>query len=264
MQGDVQTIAFAKELADFRENYFTWPASQPNITVHIDQPLPLLRQIARWKAPSTSASITNGDSVSKGIDGAFSVDTSEAVPELTLVTQLTLSRLPTLRLQCSTWPHTISAAIYAAVINDIVVSTDVAWDTMHVLAVEEKLEHWVKETTANGKCTLDAILYTEVFHDDARNDALFMYPINALRNFALNMASTEAVVILDVDFVPSVNLTSKWQTKKGYEKLLKTLNRGYAVVVPALETRARKDWNEAIKYANGKWSLLIIAYNAFF
>lgn len=63
-----------------------------------------------------------------------------------------------------------------------------------------------------------------------------LYPVNAMRNRALANARTDAVLLLDVDFWPSAELSELMQKPAKYESLMKTLQAGAAVVLPAYET----------------------------
>ena len=56
------------------------------------------------------------------------------------------------------------------------------------------------------------------------------------RNRALANARTEAVLLLDVDFWPSAELSELMQKPAKYESLVNTLQGGAAVVLPAFET----------------------------
>mmetsp|Transcript_11300 Transcript_11300/g.21520 ORF Transcript_11300/g.21520 Transcript_11300/m.21520 type:complete len:336 (-) Transcript_11300:161-1168(-) len=60
-----------------------------------------------------------------------------------------------------------------------------------------------------------------------------LYPINALRNLALDQARTEMVFLLDVDFVPSEGLHASMAGKPA--TLQTTLLEGQLIVIPAFE-----------------------------
>lgn len=57
-----------------------------------------------------------------------------------------------------------------------------------------------------------------------------------MRNRALANARTDAVLLLDVDFWPSAELSELMQRPAKYESLMRTLEGGAAVVLPAYET----------------------------
>lgn len=63
-----------------------------------------------------------------------------------------------------------------------------------------------------------------------------LYPVNAMRNRALARARTEAVLLLDVDFWPSAELSELVQKPAKYASLVEELRKGTAVVLPAYET----------------------------
>ena len=63
-----------------------------------------------------------------------------------------------------------------------------------------------------------------------------MYPANAVRNRALLAAATDAVLLLDVDFVVSRSLAESIELPGGYEKLEAALAGGAnALLLPAFE-----------------------------
>jgi hypothetical protein len=63
-----------------------------------------------------------------------------------------------------------------------------------------------------------------------------LYPVNAMRNRALAGARTDAVLLLDVDFWPSAELSELMQKPAKYASLMAVLQNGSAVVLPAFET----------------------------
>lgn len=68
-----------------------------------------------------------------------------------------------------------------------------------------------------------------------------LYPFNAVRNRALGLAATEAVLLLDVDFLPSPGVVPAYQgTAEGYREMMAQLRRREAVVLPAFETARLK------------------------
>ena len=93
-----------------------------------------------------------------------------------------------------------------------------------------------------GKCRLDMVLLVERVCAPAlgcqsggrKRPAL--YPVNALRNRALAMAETQAVLLLDVDFLPSPALTTEYRSERGLGRISLHLNNRTAIVLPALAT----------------------------
>ena len=109
-------------------------------------------------------------------------------PDFTLVVQFSIDRLSSFEKLCENWAGPISAAIFA---------TDHETST---------LENFYKSSDILNKRT--NIGYHVVFKT-SHND---VYPINLLRNIALQQASTEFVFLLDVDFVPDPSLYSYLQS----------------------------------------------------
>lgn len=63
-----------------------------------------------------------------------------------------------------------------------------------------------------------------------------LYPINSLRNLALEQAPTKLVFLVDVDFIPSDNMHEALTTPPAYSKLVKGASHNMQVfVVPAFE-----------------------------
>lgn len=158
---------------------------------------------------------------------------------VTLVTQLSLERIAMLRSQCTLWPDRIAAAVYAPVFDGKVISfdkQDVNGTSLEDAKAALASLHAEREQYRHG-CALDLSLIVE--HMASIEDSrLGLYPFNAARNKALALAQTEAVLLLDVDFLPSPDLASAWMNSNstGYEKLMDDLNAGSIYVVPAFET----------------------------
>ncbi len=134
--------------------------------------------------------------------GCYTVEVVTRLPRLstgfTLVTQTSLIKLPHLEHALRTWDGYVSLALYA-------------YD-------DEEREAFLGYTCANCSVT--------VVHGGRRGQP---YPINLLRNIALQNAPTELIFTLDTDFLPSPGM---------YEHLLSTvptLVEGTVFVVPAFE-----------------------------
>jgi hypothetical protein len=84
-----------------------------------------------------------------------------------------------------------------------------------------------------------------------------LYPVNSMRNRALANARTEAVLLLDVDFWPSAELSELMQKPAKYESLQRTLAGGAAVVLPAYETGDAGDVGVEVarEAVLGEWTL---------
>lgn len=110
--------------------------------------------------------------------------------EVTIVTQCSVDRLPQLREMALAWDGILSVAIHAP---------SGAAQARHVLASLHA------EVEAASHCRLDVTFVTEACEGVAPEVAA-LYPINRLRNAALDAAETQRVFLLDVDFVPSAGL----------------------------------------------------------
>jgi glycosyltransferase-like protein LARGE len=142
---------------------------------------------------------------------------------LTLVTQLSVDRLGALAEQVLAWEGPVSAAIYIPYTHDDARAIPVLHD---IAACYEKLvgAEGVRDCRGpGGACELRiSLLWSReqgglVELKEANEEAETMearakraqsqydslYPVNALRNLALKAASTDLVLLLDVDFVPS-------------------------------------------------------------
>ena len=141
--------------------------------------------------------------------------------DITVVTQLSVDRLPQLEAMCAAWNGVVSAAVLVPPPG---------------ASGQQKAHRLVQESHArvegnSGRCLLNSCL-VEAPLGMSGYDA--MYPINALRNAALDQAETELIFLLDVDFVPSSGLCSS--LAQGYTELKEACTQHrVALVVPAFE-----------------------------
>ena len=89
-----------------------------------------------------------------------------------------------------------------------------------------------------GKCNLDISVFVEqVYGHDGQSASLSsLYPFNALRNRALGLSSTPAVLLLDADFMPSPIITDEYHSTQGHARITRQLQQMEAIVVPTLQT----------------------------
>eukprot|EP00850_Spirogloea_muscicola_P020195 SM000209S06374 [mRNA] locus=s209:144545:151960:+ [translate_table: standard] len=100
------------------------------------------------------------------------------------------------------------------------------------------------------RCRLDILFAMEV--DQA---VAALYPVNALRNIALSGISTELVILLDADFVPSDGLHQQLTQKEDYEALLRaTTQEKQLFVIPAFEMHGHvtEEWDTVAKKISGR------------
>lgn len=133
--------------------------------------------------------------------------------DVTLVVHLSLDRLRVFDQLASHWPGPISAAIYLSELETNLLLTSI-------------------QDSSNLYPARKNIGYHLVFRDNG-----FNYPINRLRNIALNNAITPYVFLSDVDFLPSTNLYG--YLKDTIENMVKGGERDplskRGLVVPAFE-----------------------------
>jgi len=134
---------------------------------------------------------------------------------ITLVTQTTFDRLPVLSFMCKRWSSPISAVVYMSSIE---------------------LQSWEETEVAFLFDCPNVVLVP--YEGINGTEKLNSFPINKLRNLALNQVWTSHVLVVDVDFIPSTGLD------KSVMSTVKTINDGqnksipynqYALVVPAFE-----------------------------
>ncbi|KAL4423752.1 hypothetical protein ABPG75_001053 [Micractinium tetrahymenae] len=142
--------------------------------------------------------------------------------------------------QCTTWPMPLVATVHVPVSGSKVLgSTGKTAATLD--ALKGQLAAFSARMQKEGECQLQLALFTE---EQAADNPDAVYPINALRNRGIQMAVTEArqivgslvILLLDIDFIVSEELTADLATAAGWEALMRRLQAGTAVALPAFET----------------------------
>ncbi|XP_046458581.1 LARGE xylosyl- and glucuronyltransferase 2-like [Daphnia pulex] len=128
--------------------------------------------------------------------------------DITWVAQLSLDRLQMIEPLCRLWEGPISLALYLS---------DTEADQFHSFVTES---HYLNSRTNIG--------YHVVYKQGS------LYPVNLLRNVALEQASTPFVFLCDIDFLPMPNL---YNTLKKAVQSLKVATENKALVVPAFESQ---------------------------
>lgn len=110
---------------------------------------------------------------------------------VTLITQFTLSRLPRFERMVKEWTGPLSITIYLTDFSDIELLRSYLIDEEH-LSIFRKVALTIVKP--------DYSISEEALRTRLR------YPINKLRNLALQIAPTDYVLVVDVDFVPSPHM----------------------------------------------------------
>lgn len=156
---------------------------------------------------------------------------------VSLVTQCSIDRLPRLKAQALAYGSgPISAAIYVPG-----VSSKDGDETNEQAAALDQIRQFHSSVSARGSCVTISLLFA---NDNAQADPEEydnMYPIQNLRNLALDAAPTSLVLLVDVDFIPSPGLSilgSGMDDPNGsipLEACRDMCNAGSVLVVPAFE-----------------------------
>ena len=157
---------------------------------------------------------------------------------ISVLTQLSVERLSMLRAQCRVWPAELNAVVYVPLMKDFgAISADVpALNGTSLTDIAHLVDQFYQDLQSDpsGHCRLNMELVVEEF-DDWEDPTWSLYPTNSLRNRALTMAKSEAVLSLDVDFLPSQEIVSMFNGR-AYEDLMRVLDQKTAYVLPAFET----------------------------
>ncbi|CAL5227189.1 g10104 [Coccomyxa viridis] len=150
--------------------------------------------------------------------------------DITIITQCSLDRLYMLEEQCNTWGGVTSVAVYLPLVyfqsaNDKKLQEAIS----HVEDFHEQIDR------THGRCRMDIVLLSEVI----KEQDLWAYPYNALRNQALSRADTDVLLLLDADFIASAGLHEFLTRDDKAADLMEDLTTNRKVIVlPAFETEA--------------------------
>ncbi|KAL3685628.1 hypothetical protein R1sor_003650 [Riccia sorocarpa] len=144
--------------------------------------------------------------------------------DITIVTQASADRLPAVEAMAKSWGGTMCVAFYVTSKSEL-------------KKLYPKLRNLHSKVEAQKQCRLNACVVSEegpLADTEARPP---LYPINAMRNVALNMAVTDLVLILDADFVPSKRMHDTLAGDESfYNQLLRmAVQERQMLVVPAFE-----------------------------
>jgi len=171
--------------------------------------------------------------------------------DVTLVTQLSIDRLHALETQCSIWGAVVSAAVYVPLVDNAIVSEDGDLSGGGMEAAIAAIEKFHRKQENEGKCVLDMLLVSE---DVVSLRYVGLYPVNALRNRAIQLASTDIILLLDADFVPNRDLSEDLANPQMYDALHRATSAHQAIVLPAFQILAEGDEGHrlALKAAESK------------
>lgn len=195
--------------------------------------------------------------------------------DITLVTQFSLGRLHNLQVQCAVWPGSLAAVLYIPVIqgtDEVMLPPNATGllaglNTTSLAAVLDRVHHIAQALvlSADGRatqrdapitegpgsstppppqCALHLRVYVEhlprpeTYPASTGGAAWASYPVNALRNRAIAMATTKATLVVDGDFIPgpAPRLLQLLRDRTQYNTLVTFMQSRRAVfVLPALE-----------------------------
>lgn len=155
--------------------------------------------------------------------------------DVSLVTHLSLDMLPKLEYQCERWSGRVAAAVYVKLPYDSEpIGNPYTEKVNETLSNAENTVDAFFRQIHDGEfaCTLDVLLAYEDFNPG--DIYLGLYPINSLRNRALQLADTENVLVVDVDVVPNIDLSHDLHIMSLYETLNRVTGNRQAIVLPAI------------------------------
>jgi len=144
---------------------------------------------------------------------------------VTIVTQCSVDRLPRLQAMAASWSGSISCAIH------------VPTDQEAAAAAIASINHMYQTISQTCPASLSIVLYQEPAQgkgDERAAWAVPLYPINALRNAALQAATTEYIFLLDIDFVAAPGAHSAIRAWLAEQQGVASKK---ALVIPAIEVR---------------------------
>lgn len=152
----------------------------------------------------------------------------------TLVTQLTVNRLPQLQAQCMSWHGPLSAAVYVHVQQDVP-SPLSRRNAFNLQKAVKTVENFHKAMESNPlACKLDIMLVYELFIEPR---ATLLYPVNVLRNLARLSARTDVLALMDVDMLVSSKIIRDLEDPVKSQRIVERCRNNLAAyVMPAFET----------------------------
>ncbi|KAL4441007.1 hypothetical protein ABPG77_010438 [Micractinium sp. CCAP 211/92] len=134
------------------------------------------------------------------------------------------------------WPLPLAAAVYLPMRGGLAAATLPHAAPVSEAAATKLVAQFHGRMGHEGICQLQLALFAEDLAAEGPAP-LVMYPVNALRNRALQMATTEAVLCVDTDILVSTAFAAEVSSSQGWAALQWQLDGGAAVVLPAFETQ---------------------------
>lgn len=162
--------------------------------------------------------------------------------DISLVTHLSIDMLHKLEFQCQFWASRIAAAVYVKLpYEENPKGSPYTAEVNQTLSdAEEEVDAFFRKIhDMEDVCTLDILLAYEDFN--AGDIFLGLYPINSLRNRALQLADAENVLVVDVDVVPNIDLSHDLHVMSLYETLNRVTGNRQMIVLPALTVTGSDD-----------------------
>ena len=170
--------------------------------------------------------------------------------DVALVTHLSIDMLSKLEYQCEHWSSRVAAAIYVKLpYEEEPVGNPFTEEVNQTLADAEEEVNAFFTRVQELPCTMDVLLAYEEYHSA---DVYFqLYPINALRNRALQLADAEHVLVTDVDVVPNTDLSHDLHIISLYETLSRVTENRQVIILPAITvTGSEEDPLTTARWAN--------------
>ncbi|PSC73160.1 Glycosyltransferase LARGE2 [Micractinium conductrix] len=153
--------------------------------------------------------------------------------DVSLVTQLSVDRLYMLEAQCGSWGSIISASVHVPLVQGRIVSELPELAGKDAATPLELISDFHERMEKRGRCKLDLVYVTE---EVGTIEQVGLYPVNALRNKALQLSQTEIVLLLDADFLPNRALSDMIHDQRMYDQLRRVTGYRQGIVLPAFET----------------------------
>lgn len=151
---------------------------------------------------------------------------------VTMLVTANLNRLAQLQGLCASWAGVVSAAVYVPLLSKQP-PAEAAVALAAALEAAQKLHHKAEKASKQG-CQLDILLLSEVLQP---GKVQLLFPVNALRNFALLAARTELILSADADLLPGASMNDALSDSAGYDQIVRLARSNKLVVVPTFATR---------------------------